>query len=117
MTAGFKEGDAVMTTYGRGYVSAVRETDIVVLLDHWALAQGQSPTLYLDPKSVTKIPAFQVGDCAKTVWGLVRILDIQRSGKIVTEALHWTLADGTVPKLYLNPDALALSSLPPDMSL
>ena len=117
MTAGFNEGDAVMTTYGVGYVDEVSEIDIVVKLDNWALAQGQSPTLYLDPKTVVKIPGFKVGQCCKTVWGLVRIIDILRDGQHVCEALHWTLADGTKVKFHLNPDALALKSLPPHMDL
>lgn len=37
-----------MTVYGQGYIEAVRaEGNLVVKLNEWALAQGQSPTLYL----------------------------------------------------------------------
>jgi len=42
----------VNTVYGTGYVAAIRETDYVVLLTHWKLAQGQSPTLYLEEKAM-----------------------------------------------------------------
>ena len=102
-----------MTIYGQGYVESVRETDVVVKLDNWALAQGQSPTCYLDPATVVKIPGFRIGHAAKTVWGMVRITDIQRDGKHVCEALHWNLADGNPPTFYLAPEAFALMSLKP----
>lgn len=117
MTDGLNEGDAVMTVYGQGYVEAVREKDVVVKLDFWALAQGQSPTCYLDPAVCIKIPGFAIGACAKTVWGLVRILKIERDGKHVCQALHWRLADGVYPTFNLNPNAFALMSLPPGMDL
>ncbi len=48
----FKIYDLVNTVYGTGYVAAIRETDYVVLLTHWKLAQGQSPTLYLEEKAM-----------------------------------------------------------------
>lgn len=112
-TAGFKEGDEVMTVYGRGYVHAKRENDLVVKLRNWALAQGQSPTLYLHPSAAVKIPNFTIGHSAKTVWGLVKIRDIRRDGTFVCEAVHWQLADGKPPTLYLGPEAFALLSLKP----
>ena len=112
-TAGLLAGDAVMTIYGQGYVESVRDKDVVVKLDTWALAQGQSPTCYLDPKTVVKLPGFRIGQAAKTVWGMVRIVGIQRDGKHACEALHWTLADGTKPMFYLNPEAFALLSIKP----
>lgn len=46
-TAAFKIFDTVNTIYGTGYVSAIRDDCYVVLLTNWALAQGQSPTLFL----------------------------------------------------------------------
>jgi hypothetical protein len=113
MVAGLDEGDAVMTIYGQGYVESIRMKDIVVKLDNWALAQGQSPTLFLDPTSVVKIPGFRIGQAAKTVWGMVRVVDIQRDGKHVCESLHWTLADGGPVRFYLNPEAFALMSIKP----
>eukprot|EP01035_Chromulina_nebulosa_P017135 gene17135-22649_t len=112
-TPDFFEGDEVITVYGQGYVDKVRDNDIIVKLNDWKLAQGQSPTLYLNKDSAVKIPGLKIGSVAKTVWGLVRILDIQRDGKHVTEAVHWNLADGKPPKLYLAPEAFALLSIKP----
>jgi hypothetical protein len=112
-TPGFIEGDEVMTVYGQGFVYKVRETDYVVKLNDWKLAQGQSPTLHLNKESLIKVPGLRVGDAAKTAWGLVRILDIHRDGKHVAEALHWNLADGKPPKLYLAPEAFSLLSIKP----
>ncbi len=44
--------DSVNTAYGPGYISAIRDDCYVVLLINWALAQGQSPTLYLQKDSI-----------------------------------------------------------------
>ena len=52
LSLAFKIYDLVNTVYGTGYVAAIRETDYVVLLTHWKLAQGQSPTLYLEEKAM-----------------------------------------------------------------
>ena len=113
MTPGFNEGDEVMTVYGEGFVEKKRKTDLVVKLNNWKLAQGQSPTCYLAPSAVVKIPGLSVGAAAKTVWGLVRVLDIRRDGTHVCEALHWVMADGKPPKFYLGPEAFSLMSLKP----
>ena len=114
-TAGFHEGDEVMTVYGQGFIESKREIqgDYVVKLRHWALAQGQSPTCYLQPSSLVKIPGFSVGAVAKTVWGLVRVLGIRRDGTHVCTAVHWSLANDTAPTCYLAPEAFALLSLKP----
>lgn len=40
------------TVYGPGFIQEVREKDYVVKLTHWRLAQGQSPTLYLQADSL-----------------------------------------------------------------
>ena len=45
--------ETVNTVYGPGFVSAVRDDCYVVKLVNWALAQGQSPTLYLQEESLT----------------------------------------------------------------
>lgn len=114
-TAGFHEGDEVMTVYGQGFIESKREIqgDYVVKLRQWALAQGQSPTCYLQPSSLVKIPGFSVGAVAKTVWGLVRVLGIRRDGTHVCTAVHWSLANDTAPTCYLAPEAFALLSLKP----
>jgi hypothetical protein len=113
-TKGFNEGDEVMTVYGQGYVEQKRGEDLVVKLREWKLAQGQSPTLNLAPSACVKIPGLIIGTAAKTVWGMVRVLDIQRNGTHVCEALHWVMADGKPPRFYLAPEAFALMSLKPD---
>lgn len=102
-----------MTVYGQGFIESKRENDYVIKLRNWALAQGQSPTCHLAKEALVKIPGLEIGRVAKTVWGLVRVLDIKRDGQHVCEALHWQLADGTTPKLYLAPEAFALLSLKP----
>ena len=104
-----------MTVYGQGYVVKKRtaEKDLVVLLRDWALAQGQSPTCYLQPSACVKIPGFRVGAVAKTVWGLVRIDEIRRDGTHVGKAIHWHLADGNCPTVHLAPEAFALLSIKP----
>lgn len=112
---GLNEGDEVMTVYGQGYIHKKREQegDLVVLLRDWKLAQGQSPTCYLQPSACVKIPGLKIGATAKTVWGLVRVLDIRRDGTHVCDAVHWQLADGKPPRLFLAPEAFALLSLKP----
>ena len=112
-TPGFEEGDEVMTVYGQGFIESKRANDYVVKLRNWALAQGQSPTCYLAKESLVKIPGLEVGKVAKTVWGLVRVLDIKRDGQHVCEAIHWSLANGEKPTLYLAPEAFALLSIKP----
>ena len=44
--------ESVNTVYGPGYVAEIREKDYVVKLANWALAQGQSPTLYLGAEAL-----------------------------------------------------------------
>ena len=45
----FKAGDLVMCAYGGlGQIQSVRETDFVITLKNWALANGKSPVLYLN---------------------------------------------------------------------
>jgi hypothetical protein len=112
-TPGFNEGDEVMTVYGQGYVESKRENDLVVKLRNWALAQGQSPTCYLAPSACVKIPGLKVGSVAKTVWGLVRVKEIRRDGQHVCEAIHWNLANSSIPTLYLAPEAFSLLSIKP----
>lgn len=114
-TGGFYEGDEVMTVFGWGFIESkrVKEGDLVIKLHNWALAQGQSPTCYMQPENVVKIHNLQIGSIAKTCWGLVRVLDIKRDGQHKCEAVHWVMADGKNPIFYLAPEAFALMSLKP----
>ena len=104
-----------MTVYGQGHVEKKRrlESDYVVKLNNWKIAQGQSPTCYLQDTSIVKIPGFQIGAVAKTVWGLIRLKEVRRDGTHICEAVHWSLADGKPPTLYLAPEAFALMSIKP----
>ena len=114
-SSGILEGDEVMTVYGAGYVEKKRldKNDLVVKLRNWALAQGQSPTCYLQEAAVVKIHHLKVGSIAKTVWGLVKIVEIRRDGQHVCDAVHWIMADGKPPRFYIAPEAFALMSLKP----
>lgn len=112
-SSGFTPGDEVMTCYGRGFVKHRTEVGLVVLLNNWKLAQGQSPTCHLEEKSCVKVNRLDVGSIAKTCWGLVKILEHRRDGTYVCQAMHWTLADGSAARLYLAPEAFALMSLKP----
>lgn len=104
-----------MTVYGAGYVEKKRldKKDLVVKLRNWALAQGQSPTCYLQEAAVVKIHHLKIGSIAKTVWGLVKIVEIRRDGQHVCDAVHWIMADGKPPRFYIAPEAFALMSLKP----
>ena len=52
----FVVGDEVDTVWGSGYVNSIRSEDdmYVVLLDKWQLAQGQSPTLFLEESALRR---------------------------------------------------------------
>ena len=109
-TKGFNEGDEVMTLEGQGYVESKRQSDLVIKLrNHLRLDHS-----ILAPAACIKIPGLAIGAAAKTVWGMVRVLNIQRDGTHVCEALHWVMADGKPPKFYLAPEAFAMMSLKPD---
>ena len=111
----FVEGDEIMTVFGQGYIEKVRENekDVVVKLRHWKLAQGQSPTCYLHPSACVKIHRINLNHIAKTVWGLVKVIGMRRDGTYICKAIHWRLADGKSPTLYLAPEAFALVSIKP----
>ena len=57
--------------------------------------------------------ALKVGSVAKTLYGMVKILQINRDGMHQCVALHWNLANNKPPILYLAPEAFALLSLKP----
>mmetsp|Transcript_32387 Transcript_32387/g.44236 ORF Transcript_32387/g.44236 Transcript_32387/m.44236 type:complete len:122 (+) Transcript_32387:73-438(+) len=53
----FAIGESITCAFGVGKIDAFRAQDqiYVVTLQNWKLAQGQSPTLYLNESSITKI--------------------------------------------------------------
>ncbi len=111
--SGLHQGDEVMTVYGRGFIEQKRLSDFIVKLHHWRLAQGQSPTCHVQEEMMVKIHKVPLHGVVKTCWGLVRVEDIRRDGTHVCRAVHWNLADGQAPRLYLAPEAFALMSIKP----
>ena len=107
----FNENDAVNTVWGAGKVQGYRASDglYIVLLDHWKLAQGQSPTLYLGADSMTKAAAavFTAGDAVNTVWGAGKVQSLRATDGLYIVLLdHWKLAQGQSPTLYLGADSM-----------
>jgi len=99
----FVVGQSVNTVYGPGVVTEVRANDFVCTLKNWALAQGQSPTLYLAAESLTAIPSAFPGSLVKTVWGDSTVLKIRADNVFICAPVGWKLAQGQPPTLYLNP--------------
>jgi hypothetical protein len=112
----FRAGDAVDTVWGVGKVKSYRSKDnlYVVLLDHWKLAQGQSPTLYLGADSMTKsaVSAFSVDDPVSTVWGVGKVKSYREEDNLYVVLLDkWKLAQGQSPTLYLGADSMTKRDL------
>jgi hypothetical protein len=66
----FREGDAVQTVFGVGKIESIRDgagASYVVRLDNWKLATGRSPFLYLDEKSLRKLPVEKPAAAKATV--------------------------------------------------
>ena len=59
-------GSHVFTTYGEGTITAFREEDSMYIVEllNWALAQGQSPSLYLQEVALSKSPVIPVRSIA-----------------------------------------------------
>lgn len=55
----FSEGSAVKTSFGSGKITSIRAEDKqhIVHLDEWKLADGKSPTLYLNQDSLQRVAA------------------------------------------------------------
>jgi hypothetical protein len=103
----FAKGDTVNTVYGYGYVEDVRETDYVVKLKCWALAQGQSPTLYLTEEGLSSIPNIVPGDKVKTFCGPATVTKVRPDSMFVCAPV-WKLADYSPDVfLYLNADSVS----------
>lgn len=103
---------AVATVYGPGYILEVREGDYIVRLGNWQLAQGQSPTCYLQEDALTKINGCYPGSLVDTVYGLCRVESIRGDGTHIVKPVNWKLANATCATLYLQPDAVKLSFTP-----
>jgi hypothetical protein len=108
MVASFGIYETVSTVYGPGYVAEIRQNDYVIKLANWALAQGQSPTLYLAADAIKSIPGAMVGTTVDTVYGPSNVQSIRGDGTHVARPLNWKLANNTVATLYLQSDAVKL---------
>ena len=107
----YKVGDLVSTVYGDGRIESIRENDAVyvILLDHWKLAQGQSPTLYLQGQSLSRrvsksLKGLSVATKVITPYGNGVITSIREADNIVVVCPdNWIMADGKPPRFFMNP--------------
>ena len=96
---------ALIYSSGRGFIEGKRGSDYIVKLFHWKLAQGQSPTCYLNADAIK--PLFTVGQAVKTIYGRGYIESIRlQSGDYVVKLDHWKLAQKQSPTLYLAHDSI-----------
>ena len=109
LVAGFNLFDCVTTVYGPGYITEVRPDCFVVRLTNWKLAQGQSPTLYLQKEAMKPIPGALVGSTVSTPYGPGTVENIRPDGTHVVRPLNWKLANGCIATLYLQPEQVKLT--------
>ena len=106
-------GDHVTCAFGTGKIEEYRSADkiYVIKLFNWQLAQGQSPTLYLNDSSFTVIdkPVFSVGESVTCAFGTGKIEEYRSADKIyVIKLFNWQLAQGQSPTLYLNDSSFSV---------
>jgi hypothetical protein len=107
----FSVGDLITTVYGDGYIHAIREEDAVyvVYLDQWKLAQGQSPTLYLQGQALSRrvnkhLEGLSIATKVHTPYGNGVITSIRASDSmVVVRPDNWIMADGKPPQFFMNP--------------
>lgn len=109
-SSSIKTGDKVTCNFGSGQVQDVRADGVyVVTLSNWFMADGKSPTLYLQESALTKIQgssSFTKGDKVTCNFGTGELLDIRADGVYVVTLFNWFMADGKSPKLYLQESAI-----------
>ena len=108
-------GDTVTCAFGTGKIEEYRSEDMiyVVKLFNWKLAQGQSPTLYLNNDSFTVVtkPVIAVGETVTCAFGTGKIEEYRSADKIYAVKLfNWKLAQGQSPTLYLNDSSFTVNS-------
>jgi hypothetical protein len=79
----------------------------LVLLDNWALAQGQSPSCYLNMEAMEPYKS-PVGTVVSTFMGPCKLLEIRNGMTYVVEPTSWKLADysSTQVKGFLNKESI-----------
>jgi hypothetical protein len=102
----FFVNQTVITPYGEGKISQIRENDVVVIPTKWLMACGQKPTFYLNVKDVK--PYFGIGDSIECSFGKGSVSSIRNCDGIYVILLdNWKLATGTSPTLFLNESSLS----------
>lgn len=107
----YSKGDLVSTVYGNGYIESIREEDAtyIVLLDHWKLAQGQSPTLYLRAEALSRrenkdLHNLPIAAKVHTPYGNGVVTSTRHcDGMVVVRPDNWIMADGKPPQFFMNP--------------
>lgn len=121
-------GDKVTTTFGIGSIHQIRADGIyVVKVDNWKLADGKSPTLYLNYSSmklikedkilshrenIAKAFPLKAGDQVKTIFGQGTVREIRDDKIHVVDLKNWSLANNCKPVCYMNAQSLTLVSVP-----
>eukprot|EP01036_Dinobryon_divergens_P029630 gene29630-38753_t len=107
-------GLTVSCAFGTGKIEEYRPADkiYVIKLFNWKLAQGQSPTLYLNESSFTvEKPLIAVGETVSCAFGTGKIEQYRPDDKIyVVTLFNWQLAQGQSPTLYLNDSSFSVIS-------
>ena len=121
-------GDKVTTTFGVGTIHQIRKDGIyVVKVDNWKLADGKSPTLYLNNSSMKLIKEDKIlshrnkianafplkaGDHVKTIFGEGTVREIRDDKIHIVDLKNWNLANNCKPVCYMNAESLTLMSVP-----
>jgi hypothetical protein len=97
------KGARVHTCFGHGEVTAVRVNTAVyeVKLDRWMLANGRSPTLYLNGNSL-EYPILSVGSMVYTSYGTGEVVSKRVGDSIIVRPATWKLAFNSTPLFYLR---------------
>ena len=111
----FSIGDQVTTFQGDGYIDSIRTEDAmyIVYLDNWKLAQGQSPTLYLQGEALSRrvnphLTGLAVAMKVHTPYGNGVITSIRDSDSmVIVRPDNWIMADGKPPQFFMNPSQVA----------
>ena len=110
MAKDFAKGEAVNTVWGCGYIEQIRSTDYVVKLKCWNLAQGQSPTLYLQKETLKRMPQNVFpGNEVKTFVGPCTIIKVRRDNTFVCAPAVWHLADYS-PNIFMYMNAESIQA-------
>lgn len=114
----YSVGDLITTVYGNGYIKSIREEDAtyIIFLDHWKLAQGQSPTLYLQAQAFSRrenkaLDGLSIATKVHTPYGNGVITSIRvADSMVIVRPDNWIMADGKPPQFIMNPSQVTSHS-------